>query len=77
MKESLHRETDDLEFAWSSKTPEKLRNYLVSGIQDPRSNLQSILTRHFFIRQLFGSQFEQLPRTGAPACDEAQLRSRE
>ena len=60
MKESLHRETDDLEFAWSSKTPEKLRNYLVSGIQDPRSNLQSILTRHFFIRQLFGSQFEQL-----------------
>jgi SAM-dependent methyltransferase len=60
VKESLHRETNDLKFAWASKTPEKLRSYLVSGIQDPRSNMQSILTRHFFIRQLFGSRFEQL-----------------
>ena len=60
MKESLLRETENLKKAWSSKTPEKLRTYLVSGIQDPRSNIQSILTRHFLVRQLFGSQFEQL-----------------
>ena len=62
MKEALRRETDDLTFAWLSKTPEKLRSYLISGIQDPRSNLQSILTRHYFIRQLFGVEFEQLQR---------------
>ena len=60
MKEALRRETDDLTFAWLSKTPEKLRSYLVSGIQDPRSNLQSILTRHYLIRQLFGAEFEHL-----------------
>jgi len=60
VKESLLRETDDLKFAWASKTPEKLRSYLVSGIQDPRTNVQSILTRHFFIRQLFGTRFEHL-----------------
>src|SRR5262245_31617782 len=60
MKESLLQETDDLRYAWASKSPEKLRSYLVSGIQDPRSNMQSILTRHFFIRQLLGSQFEPL-----------------
>jgi ubiquinone/menaquinone biosynthesis C-methylase UbiE len=62
MRESLHRETADLKFAWASKTPEKLRSYLVSGIQDPRSNMQSILTRHHLIRRLFGSRFEPLQR---------------
>lgn len=60
MKDSLLHETDNLKFAWASKTPEKLRSYLVSGTQDPRLNIQSTLTRHFLIRQLFGAQFAPL-----------------
>ncbi len=60
MNESLRHETDNLLFAWASKTPDKLRNYLVSGTQDPRINIQSILTRHFLIRALFGSRFDPL-----------------
>ncbi len=37
-----------------------LRNYLVQDVQDPRINVQSILTRHFLIEHLFGSEFEAL-----------------
>ena len=60
MKPSLLTETENLKKAWISKTPGKLRTYLVSGIQDPRSNIQSILTRHFLIQQLFGHGFDEL-----------------
>ncbi len=35
-----------------------LRDYLVAGVEDPRVNLQSILTRHFLIRYITGTQFE-------------------
>jgi SAM-dependent methyltransferase len=37
-----------------------LRDYLVSGVEDPRVNIQSILTRHFIVRALFGGRFEHL-----------------
>jgi SAM-dependent methyltransferase len=60
MKPSLLSESENLKKAWASKTSSKLRTYLVSGIQDPRSNIQSILTRHFLIRQLFGHAFDEL-----------------
>ena len=38
----------------------KLREYLVVGIEDPRINLQSILSRHFLLRALFGDKFREL-----------------
>jgi SAM-dependent methyltransferase len=34
-----------------------LRDYLVAGVEDPRLNVQSILTRHFLIEALFGERF--------------------
>ncbi len=37
-----------------------LRNYLVRDVEDPRINVQSILTRHFLIRQQFAGKFETL-----------------
>ena len=37
-----------------------LRDYLVEQQEDPRLNLQSILTRHFLIEELFGNRFEGL-----------------
>jgi len=37
-----------------------LRDYLVQDVEDPRINVQSILTRHFLIERLFGEQFADL-----------------
>ena len=45
---------------WAHLPPETLDTYLVSGYQNPRINLQSILVRHFLTRQLFGDEFEEL-----------------
>jgi len=35
-----------------------LRDYLVQDVEDPRINVQSILTRHFLIGAAFGNRFE-------------------
>jgi SAM-dependent methyltransferase len=43
---------------WKRKSSEMLDAYLVSGYQNPRINVQSILVRHFLIRRLFGDEFE-------------------
>ena len=40
--------------------PAKLRDYLVAGVEDPRINLQSVLSRHFVVRSLFGEKFREL-----------------
>ena len=37
-----------------------LRGYLVAGVEDPRLNLQSILSRHFIARALTGERFSAL-----------------
>ncbi len=49
-------ETQRLERAWSRREPEDLREYLVQDVEDPRINIQSILTRHFLIERLFGDK---------------------
>jgi SAM-dependent methyltransferase len=48
------------ERAWADLPSEVLDAYLVSGYQNPRINVQSILVRHFFIRRLFGDEFDRL-----------------
>ena len=48
------------ERAWAYRPPEILDTYLVSGYQNPRINVQSILVRHFLTRRLFGDEFDQL-----------------
>lgn len=49
-----------LEAIWSTRSAAMLDSYLVSGYQNPRINVQSILLRHFFVRRLVGTAPEQL-----------------
>jgi SAM-dependent methyltransferase len=53
-------ETEQLKKCWMRHDGATLRNYLVRDVEDPRINVQSILTRHFLIKQLFGKRFEDL-----------------
>jgi SAM-dependent methyltransferase len=53
-------ETEKLTKAWAHHEPAMLATYLVSGVEDPRVNIQSILTRHFFLGTLFGERFTAL-----------------
>lgn len=48
--------------SWTRHRPELLDQYLVSGYQNPRFNVQSILSRHALVRELFGNCFEDLMR---------------
>jgi ubiquinone/menaquinone biosynthesis C-methylase UbiE len=60
MKDSLRTETEKLERSWMRHDPEMLRDYLVAGVEDPRFNAQSILSRHFLIREAAGDRFAAL-----------------
>ena len=53
-------ETEKLTRSWAQHEAGWLRNYLVSGVEDPRINLPSILSRHFLIEALLGKQLEAL-----------------
>lgn len=59
-------EESRLRLAWAAAPAELLDSYLVSGYQDPRINLQSILTRHALARRVLGSD----PRLGSLMADE-------
>jgi SAM-dependent methyltransferase len=48
------------ERTWAYLPSELLDAYLVSGYQNPRINVQSILVRHFLTRRLFGDEFDEL-----------------
>src|SRR6267154_2016553 len=60
MKEELRRESETLTRCWMQHEATWLRDYLVNGVEDPRINVQSILSRHFLARALFGNIFEEL-----------------
>lgn len=60
MKESLQRETQGLIKSWMRHDEAMLRDYLVADVEDPRLNVQSILTRHFLVEALFGDRFAAL-----------------
>jgi SAM-dependent methyltransferase len=53
-------ESQRLARSWQRYQRQTLRDYLVQGVEDPRINVQSILTRHFLIEQLFPSRFTEL-----------------
>ncbi|MHC4510967.1 MAG: class I SAM-dependent methyltransferase [Planctomycetota bacterium] len=53
-------ETERLRQSWMRHGRDTLGNYLVRDVEDPRINVQSILTRHFLIERLLGSRFEFL-----------------
>jgi ubiquinone/menaquinone biosynthesis C-methylase UbiE len=58
----VREEERQLRKVWARHQPEMLDVYLVSGYQDPRINVQSILGRHTLVRALFGSAYEDLMR---------------
>ncbi|MBN2592698.1 MAG: class I SAM-dependent methyltransferase [Sedimentisphaerales bacterium] len=60
MQECLKLETERLAKSWLRHDRGTLRDYLVQDVEDPRINVQSILTRHFLIEQLFGDRFDDL-----------------
>src|SRR6266851_7050238 len=60
MQNRLKRETARLKKSWMQYNETMLRDYLVEQVEDPRINMQSILTRHFLIEGLFGSRFAAL-----------------
>ena len=60
MNEELLLETEKLTRSWVRHESAWLRDYLIAGVEDPRINLQSILSRHFLIRKLFPDRFELL-----------------
>ena len=60
MEPRFEKETADLERSWGKHDREILRDYLVRDVEDPRINLQSVLTRHFLLARLWPGQFELL-----------------
>ncbi len=52
MSPFLEQESEKLARSWRCHDPALLREYLVAGVEDPRINLQSILTRHFLVDAL-------------------------
>ena len=57
---SLQAESDKLARSWMQHDAGVLRGYLVAGVEDPRLNLQSILSRHFLARALTAERFSAL-----------------
>ena len=46
--------------SWERSAASTLKGYLVSSLQNPLINVQSVLARHHFIRELYGEQFAGL-----------------
>jgi hypothetical protein len=60
MEESLRIESEKLAHSWMQHDPAWLQDYLVADVEDPRVNLQSILSRHFLTESLYLTQFGAL-----------------
>jgi SAM-dependent methyltransferase len=56
----IKQETEKLVRAWDRHEAPMLRDYLVADVEDPRLNVQSILTRHFLAEALFGGRWAWL-----------------
>ena len=60
MQEELALESKRLRAAWMKYDADHLDRYLVSDLEDPRVNLQSILSRSFLIDSVFPHEFTTL-----------------
>ena len=60
MPPSLRDESGKLARSWMRHEPGMLRDYLVAGVEDPRLNVQSILSRHFIARAFTAERFAAL-----------------
>jgi len=57
LSKALLAETIHLQAAWQRHEASVLDTYLIQDVEDPRINIQSILSRHFLIRELFGQRY--------------------
>src|SRR5437879_6350055 len=60
LSDALRQESEKLVRCWMQHEANWLGHYLVAGVEDPRRNVQSILSRHFLVRALFGDRFDAL-----------------
>ncbi len=60
MDQLIKKETQNLQKTWKDNDGNTMEQYLVTGYENPRINMQSILTRHFFTRELFGEKYSSL-----------------
>jgi SAM-dependent methyltransferase len=60
LQDTLRYESENLSKSWVQYDAQMLQRYLVAGVEDPRINVQSILTRHFLVVALSGKRFEHL-----------------
>lgn len=60
MDPALHLESERLVRSWQRHDPAMLRTYLVADVEDPRLNVQSILTRHFLTHAVLGDRYRDL-----------------
>lgn len=61
LNDALRQETENLKKTWMQYDASMLRDYLVADVEDPRLNIQSILSRHFLLEQLgAGEKFATL-----------------
>jgi len=60
VEERFRLETRNLTRSWMQFDRDTLRDYLVRDVEDPRINVQSILSRHFLIELLTPGRFEEL-----------------
>jgi len=60
MDVSLQLESEKLARSWMQHESGWLKDYLVAGVEDPRINAQSILSRHFLLEALFGDRLAAL-----------------
>ncbi len=60
MNQTLKQESEKLARSWMRHDQEMLREYLIASVEDPRLNVQSLLSRHFLIVALFADKFQQL-----------------
>jgi hypothetical protein len=58
--DTLQAETERLTRSWTRYDAAMLRDYLVSDVEDPRLNVQSVLGRHFLVEALFGQSYGPL-----------------
>jgi len=56
----FEQESEKLKASWMRHDEQFLRDYLVSSVQDPRINPQSILARHTIINQISDTDFSKI-----------------
>ena len=54
MNRTLQKETELSKRSWQRHDNGRLSQYLIRNVEDPRVNLNSILSRHFLISEIFG-----------------------